>query len=278
MDPYRVHRSEQERRGRRGRAEERWGRRSSYEREPVDPFEGREEAEEWEFGEGERESRRFAPEPPRGRGQRYDRGFEELEDWQRPRQLGRPWDESQGFRREFGQHSSAGQRHEENPYYGDRPSDPYFQPYGQGSMRGQGSWGGGAERFGTREFGPYRRESLGERESTGYAGRGPKGYRRSDERIREDLSDRLTADPGIDASEISISVQQGEVTLEGTVSERAMKRAAEDLAEEISGVRDVNNRLRVERQDGTEGGSGRSSFSQATSSQGLGSSSRSEKR
>ncbi len=80
-----------------------------------------------------------------------------------------------------------------------------------------------------------------------YSGRGPKGYRRSDERLREDVSESLSADGELDASEITVGVEDGEVTLEGTVGDRASKRRAEDLAERVAGVRDVHNRLRLAR-------------------------------
>ena len=79
-------------------------------------------------------------------------------------------------------------------------------------------------------------------------GRGPKGYQRSDERIREDVNDRLTDDPHIDASEIEVAVSNREVTLTGTVNSRFEKRHAEDLAESISGVTHVQNNLRVQQQ------------------------------
>jgi len=48
------------------------------------------------------------------------------------------------------------------------------------------------------------------------------------------------------ADEIEVSVQNGEVTLQGAVPERHMKRDAEDCIESISGVRQVHNQLRVE--------------------------------
>lgn len=51
-----------------------------------------------------------------------------------------------------------------------------------------------------------------------FAGRGPKGYQRSDERIREDISDRLTEAPDVDASDITVAVSSREVILTGTVS------------------------------------------------------------
>lgn len=78
-----------------------------------------------------------------------------------------------------------------------------------------------------------------------HQGRGPKGYRRSDDRIREDLSDRLTDDPFIDASDVEIDVKGAEVTLTGSVDSRSARRRAEDLAERVSGVTHVQNNLRV---------------------------------
>jgi hypothetical protein len=85
------------------------------------------------------------------------------------------------------------------------------------------------------------------RESPGlHRGRGPKGYKRSDERIHEDVCERLTEDPMIDASNVEVEVKNGEVTLSGTVSSRGLKRRAEDLTELASGVTHVQNNLRVE--------------------------------
>ncbi|WP_369060612.1 BON domain-containing protein [Caulobacter sp. 73W] len=78
-----------------------------------------------------------------------------------------------------------------------------------------------------------------------HRGRGPKGYRRSDDRIREDVNDRLTDDAWLDASNIDVSVSDAEVTLTGTVRDRDGKRRAENLAESISGVTNVQNNLRV---------------------------------
>ena len=86
----------------------------------------------------------------------------------------------------------------------------------------------------------------------GYRGRGPRDYQRSDERIREEISDRMTDDDNLDPSEITIQVKQGEVTLIGTVTTRDQKRRAEDLAESISGVREVTNNIRVARETGLD--------------------------
>lgn len=78
-----------------------------------------------------------------------------------------------------------------------------------------------------------------------YRGVGPRNYRRSDERILEDINERLTDDHHIDASDVGVKVESGEVTLSGTVTDRAARRRAEDIAESVSGVGHVQNDLRV---------------------------------
>ena len=78
-----------------------------------------------------------------------------------------------------------------------------------------------------------------------FTGRGPKSYRRSDERIQEDVNERLMQHPDIDASDIDVSVSDGIVTLTGTVDKRRTKHLAEDVAESVSGVKDVTNNIRV---------------------------------
>jgi osmotically-inducible protein OsmY len=83
------------------------------------------------------------------------------------------------------------------------------------------------------------------REMDQHRGKGPKGYVRTDERIREDVNDRLSDDPMLDASDIEVIVAGGEVTLNGFITTRQDKRRAEDIVETVSGVRHVQNNLRV---------------------------------
>jgi hypothetical protein len=78
-----------------------------------------------------------------------------------------------------------------------------------------------------------------------YQGVGPRGYSRTDEAIWEDIADRLTWHGHIDAREIEIEVEDGEVTLKGSVNTRREKRLAEDIAFDVLGVADIHNRLRV---------------------------------
>jgi len=92
------------------------------------------------------------------------------------------------------------------------------------------------------------RDALHRREADGeHRGRGPKGYRRSDERIREDIADRLTDDSWLNAENIEIAVADGDVTLSGAVRSREDKKRAEALAESVTGVGNVQNNLRVDR-------------------------------
>jgi osmotically-inducible protein OsmY len=93
-----------------------------------------------------------------------------------------------------------------------------------------------------------RRRRMDEAQRDSHYGRGPRGYTRSDQRILEDVSDRLTEDWRVDASEIEVTVNGGEVTLSGTVDSRDAKRRAENIAADISGVRDVQNNLRVRKE------------------------------
>lgn len=95
------------------------------------------------------------------------------------------------------------------------------------------------------------------RQDQQHRGKGPRGYTRSDERIKEDVNDRLTDDWAVDASGIEVDVENCEVTLTGEVSSREEKRRAEDVAEAVSGVRHVQNNLRIKQaESGTPGGTG----------------------
>jgi osmotically-inducible protein OsmY len=80
-----------------------------------------------------------------------------------------------------------------------------------------------------------------------FAGYGPSSYRRADERIHEDVCERLRADPMLDASDIEVRVEGGIVWLEGTVGGRDLRWHADELAASVWGVRDVRNRLRTRR-------------------------------
>jgi osmotically-inducible protein OsmY len=164
----------------------------------------------------------------------------------------------EGYRPSYGRQGYGGQG---GASYGGDRSQSYGQRYGQG---GYGAQNYGGQIYGERGYGPpsgYReyggqqgapfaaRNDLVRQVSDGegeHRGRGPRNYTRSDERIREDVNDRLTDDPRLDASEIDAKVEGGEVTLNGTVTSRDDKRRAEDIIEQVSGVKHVQNNLRVQ--------------------------------
>ncbi|NKJ20379.1 BON domain-containing protein [Dyella sp. SG609] len=150
--------------------------------------------------------------------------------------------------------------------YGDEGGRQRFGQ-GYGSPSGGASWGGPhwdnpqyrdyQADYGRRQYARSPTDFMDERYPFGHdygAGpshyrQAPKGYQRSDERIREDVCERLSEDPRIDARELEVSVQGGVVTLEGTVPSRQMKHLAEDCADRSFGVKDVENRVRVEQRD-----------------------------
>lgn len=131
-----------------------------------------------------------------------------------------------------------------------------------GSDYGRGDLAGGAPGSGRRAYGDggYFQDAYDPRKPQGavarhpwepsaprgpHTGRGPKGYRRSDDRVKEEVCERLTHHGHLDATNIRVSVLDGEVTLEGTVSSRQEKRLAEDTVEHLSGVKDIHNHLRI---------------------------------
>lgn len=80
-------------------------------------------------------------------------------------------------------------------------------------------------------------------------GKGPKGYKRSDENIKDVVCEVLRAHPEIDASEVEVEVVAGEVKLFGSIVSRQMKRMAEGVVEFLPGVEDVHNALKIMRPD-----------------------------
>ncbi|HEX2449757.1 MAG TPA: BON domain-containing protein [Gemmatimonadales bacterium] len=70
---------------------------------------------------------------------------------------------------------------------------------------------------------------------------------RPDEAIWEDIHDHLTTNHDLDATEIEIVVEDGDVTLTGRVDTREAKWLAEEIARSVPGVVDLHNRLKVAR-------------------------------
>ncbi|CAN5865263.1 hypothetical protein BH11MYX3_BH11MYX3_37220 [soil metagenome] len=124
-----------------------------------------------------------------------------------------------------GNQMSGGGRYDPGQQYGGRENEG---PYGGGQR--------GSQPFGGRQMDQQRGM---------HRGKGPQGYQRSDERIREQVCEALTDHEHLDASNIEVTVKSGEVTLSGTVDERQAKRMAEDIAENLPGVKDVVNQIKI---------------------------------
>jgi osmotically-inducible protein OsmY len=179
--------------------------------------------------------RKFWPEDtdPHGRWGEY-RGARAAEGGTRAGRGSDPWD--RGMRAEI-----SGGGYQRPNAEGRRSYDPGDLP--RAGMTGQRGLREGAA---DEAAAPFDEDRIIERVDQNHRGRGPKAWRRSDQRIAEDVNDRLTDDPDVDASDIEVRVESGEVTLSGTVDSRVARRRAEDLAEDVRGVGHVQNNLRVQ--------------------------------
>ena len=230
--------------------------RDRYDRERLERERGAfdragDEVRSW-FGDDEARRRRERDERENERAYRPDRPYAE-----------RSYGVDRSYSDRYGRSYSA-------PFERERDHEldrgPAFQPYARGatSSFGAGSQEFGPEGYGSRRAGSmqgYGREWRGSeswRVPGPHTGRGPKGYQRTDERIREEINDRLTAHGLVDATDVEVRIQGGEVTLTGFVDSRDAKRAAEDCAEDVSGVREVHNHLRI-RSHADDTGVGRTS-------------------
>lgn len=159
-------------------------------------------------------------------------------------------------------HGDTGNRHENRndrtPGAGNRINDVRTtdtESFYNG-LDGGGSGGGQYETFaethgqrGTqRQSGEQHSHANTSEQPGSHRGRGPKGYRRSDERITDDIHVALAQDDSLDASDIEVTVADGEVTLSGSVESREAKRHAANLVDEVRGVIHVGNNIRVAKQ------------------------------
>jgi osmotically-inducible protein OsmY len=95
----------------------------------------------------------------------------------------------------------------------------------------------------TDELGVTQPEPLDERTSD----RTTAEAQTTDARIREEVCERLWRDPRVDVGDVSVEVSDAVVSLEGSVRDRQMKHAIEDIAASCRGVTEVENRIRVTR-------------------------------
>jgi osmotically-inducible protein OsmY len=165
-------------------------------------------------------------------------------------------------RRYFGSGNYAGideagplTRYREGNFYGNAGERSYNAPeraprYGYRAP-GQSDWGHAEREFQQSAGRPTHADYYGgkfEAPEQSHRGRGPKGYERSDERLREIICERLTDDPYIDASDVSVDVANKKVTLTGFVNNRRTRYEVEELIERNTNVRDIDNQLRIRDQ------------------------------
>ncbi|ACP26777.1 hypothetical protein NGR_c30400 [Sinorhizobium fredii NGR234] len=209
-----------------------------------DPYwRSREAGRDW-YGDERRSRRRFAQTvEPRGADYENSEYFPDAEAGPGPyRRMGEDYGRWSQDRRHGDHGSDYGYRG--RPAYS-RPGRDWDEDEERGFFEKAGdevaSWFGDEEAERRRRMDQFR-------------GKGPKGYTRSDSRIQEDVSDRLSDDGALDASDIEVSVTGGEVQLSGFVESKWAKRRAEDLAENVSGVGHVQNNIRVRSAGGSAGG------------------------
>lgn len=194
------------------------------------------------------------------RDRQFHFGTHDDESYSRPRRRGHHW----GFTDIRGVGSAAGYSGFGGPGWTSGGfGDPGYDTSGFGSAGAYGTSrqgasdypGGTARTTSGNSEGPFARGRLaGDTPATSPAvprgehyGKGPRNYKRSDDRIREDICDRLTHHHDIDATDIEVSVSNGEVTLSGLVDDRNAKWLAEDLVERVPGVNEVRNQIRTAR-------------------------------
>ena len=129
----------------------------------------------------------------------------------------------------------AGLREEGRQWPRARPAPRQEPAEGYGSEQAYQQFTGFNERVSLSGQGPSPR----------YRPVGPRGYQRSDARILEDICDRLTRSGRLDVRDVEVHVDSGVVRLEGSVPDRLQKYRVEDIADDVFGVRDLVNRLRV---------------------------------
>lgn len=177
-------------------------------------------------------SRYYGGDEPASYGSQYRDYDEDIDDRYAGRNLGgRRWGSSE-YRGVYGGYPESERGYMTDPELYERENRGWWDR----TADEVASW------FGDEEA--TRRRRMDEQRE-GYRGRGPRGYSRSDERIKEDINDEFTDSWMLDAWDLEVQVNDGNVILSGTVQSRYEKRLAEDIAEDVSGVKNVENHIRV---------------------------------
>lgn len=217
--------------------------RPSRGRDDYDQDPWRHEGGQTDFGQRGRNTQQVNP-PRSAEGRRWDAPSRQghRHDEYRAQNNRADWDSRGSDPRYYERQGFGGYEDQQQRDFGWEPMYEYQQ---QGRMGGVGRMSGAGNRQSATPQGQTNRNQATPQRERSYRGMGPRDYRRSDDRIREDVCDRLTDHSAIDPSDIDIKVSNGEVTLEGTVDSRRMKHLVEDIADDCAGVTDVHNRIKV---------------------------------
>ncbi|HEY2382019.1 MAG TPA: BON domain-containing protein [Terriglobia bacterium] len=210
----------------------------NYERDEREGWRRQQQNRDYDYGWGHRqEDRNWREDQEMAEGNRgqgmprgWDRGNEGRPAWQGGQ--GGGW---QGDRWQGGDYQSS-RGNDNRQWEGDREMESRAGRNDWNRGMG-GGWSPNAERW---KQGNWNQGMHGQ-----HAGRGPRSYKRQDDRIEEDINEQLTRHSMIDATDIEVSVQNGEVTMRGHVENREAKRMAEDIAESCFGVKEVNNQIKI---------------------------------
>jgi len=194
----------------------------------------------------------------RGRDQRSQFGSEGMtgrgwsqgsDDWSQGRQgnqSGHDWS-NQGWSGQSNQ-GQSGQDWSNQGRFGQSNQGQSGQDWSSQGRFGQSNQGHSGQDWSNQgRFGQSNQGQSGQTGQGQFAGKGPRNYKRADDRIEEEINERLTQHGTLDATEIEVTVQNGEVTLKGSVENRQAKRLAEEVAEGVSGVKDVTNQIKVQQ-------------------------------
>lgn len=63
--------------------------------------------------------------------------------------------------------------------------------------------------------------------------------------VKEEILNTLALDPRVGATNVEVAVVDGVVTLSGAAANEEARRAAEELARDVEGVREIHNQIQV---------------------------------
>ena len=128
--------------------------------------------------------------------------------------------------------------------------DDYSDSYGYGSSFGESpmakhGMGWADEGSDSQSLGQHFNVKPDPETLSNHRGRGPKGWKRSDPLIHDQVCETLMRSANVDASDVEVAVVDGIVTLSGSVPDKRMRRIAEIEIHDLPGVVQVFNHLRI---------------------------------